>query len=175
MNRKKKTAGKLKKRSRRRKKTVVAVSGGFDPIHIGHVRMFEAAKALGDELVVIINNDNWLTAKKKYAFMPERERKEVIEALRPVDRVIISSHEPNPADMSVSSELRMLAPDIFANGGDRNEKDAANPASSLYRDITTCKEIGITMVFNVGRGGKVQSSSWLLAKYQQNKVRKGKK
>ena len=69
---------------------VVAVSGGFDPIHIGHVRMFERARALGDELVVILNNDNWLRAKKGFAFMPEKERKEVIEALRAVDRVVIT-------------------------------------------------------------------------------------
>ena len=66
----------------KKKPVVVAVSGGFDPIHIGHVRMFERAKALGDELVVILNNDNWLKKKKGFAFMPEKERKEVIEALR---------------------------------------------------------------------------------------------
>ena len=70
------------------KKVVVAVSGGFDPIHIGHVRMFERAKTLGDELVVILNNDNWLKKKKGFSFMPEKERKEVIEALRVVDRVV---------------------------------------------------------------------------------------
>ena len=70
------------------------MSGGFDPIHVGHVRMFQEAKKLGDELVVILNNDNWLKKKKGYAFMPEEERKEVIEGLRPVDRVIISGHKP---------------------------------------------------------------------------------
>lgn len=56
-------------------KRVVAVSGGFDPVHIGHVRMFNEARALGDELVVILNNDSWLTLKKGFAFMPEAERK----------------------------------------------------------------------------------------------------
>ena len=166
--------GKTSKRSgrARKKKVIVAVSGGFDPIHIGHVRMFEQAKSLGDELVVILNNDNWLVKKKGYAFMPEQERKEVIEALWPVDRVVISAHEPNPVDMSVSRDLRALAPHIFANGGDRNEADAANPASSLYRDINTCKEIGIEMVYNMGRGGKVQSSSWLLAKHKHKENKK---
>lgn len=61
----------------RKKKIVVAVSGGFDPVHIGHVRMFNEAKKLGHELVVILNNDNWLIAKKGYAFMPENERREI--------------------------------------------------------------------------------------------------
>jgi D-beta-D-heptose 7-phosphate kinase/D-beta-D-heptose 1-phosphate adenosyltransferase len=152
-------------RKSKRKKVVVAVSGGFDPIHIGHVRMFREAKKLGDELVVILNNDNWLLKKKRHVFMPEEERKEIIEALRPVDRVVLTKHKPNPDDMSVSRELRALRPDVFANGGDRNETDAANPASSLYKDINTCKKLKIRMIFNIGRGGKIQSSSWLLAKY----------
>jgi len=149
-----------RKRSRAsRTKIIVAVSGGFDPIHIGHVRMFERAKALGDELVVILNNDNWLVKKKGYAFMSEQERKEVIEALKPVDRVIISGHKPNPDDMSVAHELQILKPHVFANGGDRKQDNIP--------EIPVCEAIGCTMVFNVGRGGKVQSSSWLLAKYHE--------
>jgi cytidyltransferase-like protein len=142
----------------------VAVSGGFDPIHVGHVRLFNRAKQLGDKLVVIMNNDNWLRAKKKFVFMPEKERREVIEALKPVDKVVLSKHEKNPKDMSVSEMLKLIKPDIFANGGDRNEKDAANPNSSLYTDIQTCKRLGIKMIFNIGDGGKVQSSSWLIDK-----------
>ena len=88
---------------------VVAVSGGFDPIHIGHVRMFERAKALGDELVVIINNDHWLRQKKHHVFMDDVQRKEVIEALRAVDRVVITKHKSDaagPEEMSVSAILR---------------------------------------------------------------------
>lgn len=146
-------------------KITVAVSGGFDPLHIGHVRMFEAARELGDELVVILNNDHWLRKKKGQEFMPEAERKEILEALCPVDRVVLTAHGPDPDDMSVAAALRALKPDIFANGGDRNEADAANPASSLYKDLAACNELGIRMIFNVGRGGKVQSSSWLLKKH----------
>ena len=149
----------------KRKKIVVAVSGGFDPIHIGHVRLFEHARALGDTLVVILNNDNWLHKKKRHIFMPENERKEILATLRPVDRVVLTKHPKDPKDMSVSRELRALRPDIFANGGDRDKKNAADPTSPLYRDINTCKELGIRMAFNVGHGGKVQSSSWLLEKY----------
>jgi D-beta-D-heptose 7-phosphate kinase/D-beta-D-heptose 1-phosphate adenosyltransferase len=154
------------------KKVVVAVSGGFDPLHVGHVRMFEHARALGDELVVILNNDNWLRAKKGFAFMPEKERKEVIEALRAVDRVVITAHKPNDRDMSVSRALRAVRPHVFANGGDRNEANAADPQSSLYKDLGTCKALNIAMVFNVGKGGKIQSSSWLLKKHFERAAKK---
>ena len=167
---------KAKERSRKNsKKVVVAVSGGFDPIHIGHIRMFEKARALGDELVVILNNDNWLKKKKGSSFMPEKERKEVIEALRTVDRVVITKHKVNDKDMSVSHMLREIKPQIFANGGDRNEADAANPDSSLHKDMATCKQLGIEMIFNVGKGGKVQSSSWLLKKHFARAAKKKKR
>lgn len=153
-------------------KKVVAVSGGFDPVHIGHVRMFQEAKKLGDELIVILNNDNWLALKKGYSFMPEHERKEVIEAFEHVDRVVITGHDleaQGAKEMGVSKELELIKPDIFANGGDRNEKNAADPNSSLFWDIKTCERFGIKMVFNVGVGGKVQSSSWLIEKAKTKK------
>ena len=103
----------------KKSKKVVMVSGGFDPIHIGHIRMFEEAKKLGDELVVVVNNDNWLRYKKGYAFMPEEDRKEIIESLKSVDRVILTSHEPNTKDITACREPHLIRPDIFANGGDR--------------------------------------------------------
>ncbi len=152
----------------KRRPVVVAVSGGFDPIHVGHVRLFEEARKLGDVLVVILNNDNWLQKKKRHVFMPEAERKEIIAALKPVDRVLLTKHPENPKtphDMSVSRELKELKPDIFANGGDRDEKNASDPNSSLHADIQTCQTYGIKMIFNIGDGGKVQSSSWLLSNY----------
>src|SRR3989344_536591 len=92
----------------KKKKIVVAVSGGFDPIHVGHVRMFEQAKKLGDELVVILNNDNWLRKKKHVIFMEQKERKEIIEALKPVDRVVLTGHTENPTAMSVCAELKKI-------------------------------------------------------------------
>ncbi len=145
----------------------VAVSGGFDPVHIGHVQMMQEAKALGDRLVVILNNDSWLKKKKGFAFMNERERKAVLEAVRYVDEVIISSHPENPLDMSVSVELGQIKPDVFANGGDRNEANAADPNSSLYKDIKTCEKLGIKIVYNVGKAGKVQSSSDLVKRVRE--------
>ncbi len=142
------------KTPRKNRKVVVAVSGGFDPVHVGHVRMFEAARKLGDELVVILNNDNWLRKKKRHVFMPEAERKEVIAAFRAVDRVVLTSHDADPADMSVARDLERLKPDVFANGGDR--------FADNIPEVGVCKKLGCKMVFRVGRGGKVQSSSWLL-------------
>ena len=142
-----------------KKEIVVAVSGGFDPIHIGHVRLFSEAKKLGHKLVVILNNDHWLKKKKGYVFMPQKERKEVIEGLRAVDKVVLTSHGPNPEDMSVCRELKRLKPHIFANGGDRKKTNVP--------EVAVCREIGCEMVFNVGQGGKVQSSSWLIANYEK--------
>lgn len=158
-----------------KKKTVVAVSGGFDPLHIGHIRLFEAAKELGDELVVFLNNDAWLAVKKGHPFMPEQERKEILEALRPVDRVILTRHKAGDPERinhyarwyGQHELLREIKPDIFAQGGDRDAADAAGPDSPVYYELTTCKEIGCEMIFNVGHGGKVQSSSWLTDKVVQ--------
>ena len=145
-------------------KKVVAVSGGFDPVHVGHVRMFKRAKALGDYLVVILNNDNWLRHKKGAAFMPEAERKEIIEALASVDEVMLTFHLETVTDRSVCAELRALKPDIFANGGDRRNTEDIPEAA-------VCEELGIEMVFNVG-GDKVQSSSWLIDKTKANEAQK---
>ena len=133
----------------------MAVSGGFDPVHVGHIRLFEAAKKLGTELVVILNNDHWLKNKKTYVFMPQHERKEIIEAFRSVDRVVLSKHKPNPNDMSVARELLALRPDIFANGGDRK------PGNLRTEEGRMCVKIGCREVFNIG-GRKVQSSSKLI-------------
>lgn len=131
--------------------------------------MMKEAKALGDRLVVIINNDNWLMAKKGFVFMPEGERLEVIKAIRYVDDVVLSSHSKNPVDMSVSQDLEKLKPDIFANGGDRDEKNANDPNSTLYKDIKACEKIGAKIVYNVGHSGKIQSSSDLVKRIRELK------
>lgn len=134
---------------------VVAVSGGFDPVHVGHLRMFEHAKTMGDRLIVILNNDAWIRAKKGKAFMPEEERAEIIRGFRCVDEVFITLHEEYDADRSVCRALETLRPHIFANGGDRHPDGDPVPEAAL------CEKLGISMVYNVG-GEKVQSSSWLI-------------
>jgi len=145
---------------------IVVVSGGFDPIHKGHVRMMIEAERLGDKLIVILNSDKFLDEKKKDKggrFYPDiDEREEIVrwgigerygngnEAVRCID-----------TDMSVCKTLEMIRkrfPDdeiFFANGGDR--KDAAD-----ILEYQTCIDNNIKMVFNVG-GGKIQSSSWLIS------------
>jgi len=128
----------------------VAVSGGFDPVHIGHIRMFRDAARLG-KLAVILNTDDFLIRKKGYVFMPFEERKEVLESIKYVDRVVTSIDK----DDSVCKTLAMLKPDVFANGGDRRD-------TSEIRESEICEQLGIEMVFGIG-GSKVQSSSKLTA------------
>jgi len=139
-----------------KKQIVVAVSGGFDPLHAGHVRLFKDAKKLGDKLFIILNNDNWLMYKKGFVFMKEKERKEIIESLSSVDKVVLTSHSSNSKDISICKELKKIKPDIFANGGDRTKKNIP--------EVATCKKINCKMVFNIGHGGKIQSSSDLVKK-----------
>jgi cytidyltransferase-like protein len=143
---------KIARKAKEEKKRTTAVSGGFDPIHVGHIRLLKAARALGDRLVVILNNDNWLRMKKGFAFMPENERAEIIREFPFVDEVVITDHSENDQDRSVCRELNRVRPDIFANGGDRKEEIDIPEAS-------VCKRLGIEMVFSVGHGGKVSSSS----------------
>ncbi len=145
----------MPKKSKKQKK-IVMVSGGFDPVHVGHLDMFKEAKELGDELVVILNNDNWLKLKKGHAFMSEEDRREILESLKFVDRVVITSHKSNTKDISVCRELELLKPHIFANGGDRKEDNIP--------EYEVCKRLGIKMVFNVGKKGKIRSSSELVKK-----------
>lgn len=144
-------------------KVVVAVCGGFDPIHVGHIKHFRDAKKLGDILVVMLNTDDWLIKKKGYIFMKFEERKEIIESIRYVDKVtpVID------ANGSVAKTLEQLKPDIFAKGGDRTTDNI--PES----EINVCERLGIKIVFGVG-GGKVQSSSWLIDKMKRGEKRKSR-
>lgn len=155
------------KKGIRREGKVVAVSGGFDPVHIGHVRMFNEARALGDRLVVILNNDHWIRKKKGKAFMPDHERKEIIESFASVDEVFLTEHKANPSDMSVCDALKKVKPDVFANGGDRHAENVP--------EVAVCRDLNCEMVYSIGKGGKVQSSSWLLKSHEEfNKKRKVK-
>lgn len=129
---------------------VVAVSGFFDPLHVGHVEYFELASKLGDKLVVILNNDKQCFIKKGRAFMPEEEKKKIIEAIRYVDEVFLSVDE----DITVCKSLAAVKPDIFAKGGDRFADEI--PEAKI------CEELGILMVDGLGK--KIQSSSDLIKK-----------
>ena len=151
-----------KKINKKGQKKIVMISGGFDPIHIGHVRYIKEAKKLGDSLVIVLNNDNWLRMKKGKEFMGEIERKEILEAIAGVDKVIISGHVKNTKDKSVCEEIKKINPHIFANGGDRK------PDGDPVPEVAVCEELGIKMVYNVGHGGKVRSSSELVKNYSKH-------
>lgn len=142
----------------RLKKIVVATGGGFDPLHEGHIRLFKEAKQLGDVLVVILNSDEQLIKKKGKTFYPsENERKEIIESIKYVDKVIIDPGK----DVTCEEALKLIKPDILAKGGDR----VAGNMPEI--ELSVCKELGCKIVYNVG-GGKVQSSSWLLKRLKGN-------
>ncbi len=144
-----------------KKEKIVAISGGFDPVHVGHVRYIQEAKKLGDKLIVILNTDDFLTRKKGFVFMPFEERKEILENIKGVDEVIRCIDE----DQSVCKTLEMLKPDIFAKGGDRTIDNIP--------EVDVCKRNNIEMIFNVG-GGKAQSSSELVRKSQEKKEKNKK-
>lgn len=161
MNKNKKN--KNKRVSKNKNKKIVAVSGGFDPIHVRHAEMIEQASVLGDKLVVIVNNDNWLKKKKGYAFMPESERVKILKSIKGVDEVFLTEHEPDTNDMSICHALRKVRPHIFGKGGDR--------FIGNIPEVAVCEEINCQIVD--GLGDKIQSSSWLLKDYFE-KIKKKK-
>ena len=136
----------------------VVVSGGFDPVHVGHICLFNEARELGDHLTVILNTDNFLMQKKGYIFMPFNERKAVIENLRAVDSVVESIDEDNTVIETIKKLKKQDLIDIFANGGDRREEKE-------IPEFTVCKNLEIETVFNIG-GEKIQSSSALIKPFE---------
>ena len=126
---------------------VVAVSGYFDPIHVGHIEYLKLAKQLGDKLVVIVNNDFQARIKKGKSFMSERDRVEIVASLKCVDEVFLSIDR----DLSVCKSLEFIQPNIFANGGDRKLDEI--PETRIM------KKYGIKIVD--GLGIKIRSSSEL--------------
>tara|TARA_Y100000310_G_scaffold214958_1_gene215939 strand:- start:634 stop:1137 length:504 start_codon:yes stop_codon:yes gene_type:complete len=126
----------------------VMVSGGFDPIHVGHVRMILAAADLGN-VIVAVNSDNWLMRKKGYIFMPWEERAEILKAVKGVTDVVAVGD----SDGTVCEVLRRLKPDMFGNGGDRTNKNTP--------EMEVCEKLKIEMIWALG-GEKIQSSSDLV-------------
>ena len=123
----------------------VAVSGYFDPVHIGHLEYLKLAKKFGEKLIVIVNNNHQCVLKKGKAFMDEADRVEIVKCLKMVDEVFLSIDK----DKTVCASLEFLKPDIFANGGDRSTKEV--PETSI------CKKYNIEMID--GLGDKIRSSS----------------
>ena len=133
---------------------IVATSGYFDPLHVGHIEYLEMAKALGDKLVVIINNDAQTCLKKGKPFMLAQDRLRIVQSLRCVDEAFISIDD----DASVCKSLKACKPHIFANGGDRKEEEI--PEAKI------CRELNIEM--RDGLGEKIRSSSELIKNNNEN-------
>lgn len=130
---------------------IVLVCGGYDPLHIGHVRQIAGAAKLG-QVIVALNSDAWLQRKKGYIFMPWIERQEVLLALRGVTDVVSIDDE----DGSCAAAIYAIQPQIFAKGGDRTDLSTLPP-----QEIEACESIGCRIMFGVG-GAKIQSSSTLV-------------
>lgn len=140
---------------------IVVCTGGFDPVHSGHIKYLNAAKQLGDRLIVGINSDDWLTRKKGKAFMPFEERRMIVGSLKDVDATM-SFDDTDGSAISLLEELKNSYPYadlIFANGGDRN---VTNIPETVVKDVT--------FKFGVGGGDKSNSSSWILEEWKTPKT-----
>ena len=136
---------------------IIILSGGFDPIHIGHVRMFRAAKEMQSKVIVGVNSDEWLSRKKGQPFMKESERIEILNSSKYIDSVINFDDSDDTACNLIKKVIELYKNDnvkiFFGNGGDRTAETTP--------EIKYCKDNNIEMLWNLG-GGKIQSSSDLI-------------
>ena len=140
---------------------VVVVTGGFDPLHSGHIEYFTKAKELGDILLVGVNSDEWLSRKKGRAFMPIWERLEIVRNVKPVGHAFVFNDDDGSAIDAINFAKKMFprAEIIFANGGDRTADNI--PEMSVD---------GVTFEFGVGGDTKKNSSSWILDSWKVPKT-----
>ena len=146
-------------------KRIVLITGGFDPLHSGHIAYIKAARELGDSLIVGVNSDEWLRRKKGQEFMPWEERATIIAALHNVDRVINFDDSDNSAKDAIR-KVRTIHPTaqiIFANGGDRTKENI--PEMDLLEEM-----LHLDFVFAVGGEDKKNSSSWILQEWKAPKT-----
>ena len=146
-------------------KKIVLITGGFDPLHSGHIAYIKAARELGDSLIIGLNSDEWLRRKKGQEFMPWEERATIIAELQNVVRVINFDDSDNSAKDAIK-KVRALNPQaqiIFANGGDRTKENI--PEMELLQEM-----LHLDFVFGVGGEDKKNSSSWILQEWKAPKT-----
>ncbi len=143
----------------RKKPIVVAISGYFNPLHIGHLDMIFQAQKLGDKLIAIINNDYQVKLKGSVPFMSATDRLKIVQAIKGVDEVFLAIDQ----DYSVCRSLQKIKPDIFANGGDRkNVNDVP--------EYALCQKLNIKMVDGLGK--KIRASSKIIATAKKKRFAK---
>jgi D-beta-D-heptose 7-phosphate kinase/D-beta-D-heptose 1-phosphate adenosyltransferase len=143
---------------------IVVVSGGFDPVHKGHIRMFKGAKNLGHKVICGLNSDKWLVNKKGKSFMSFSERAEILESIKYIDDVMPFKDDVEGSAIELLIRVQSLYPDktiAFANGGDRLTDNT--PEKGF------CNAYNIEMLWNIG-GGKIQSSSDLIKAQEEFKI-----
>ena len=143
--------------------TVVLVTGGFDPLHSGHLAYLKAARKLGDKLIVGVNSDSWLERKKGKNFLPLAERFEIVSALKYADNCILFNDEDDTAIEAIRNVMMLFPFDriIFANGGDRKQGNVPEEDPSLF------PEREIIFQYGVGGADKKNSSSWILQRWEK--------
>ena len=147
---------------------VVLVTGGFDPLHSGHIAYFKAAKELGDHLIVGVNSNEWLTRKKGRPFMPFEERCAIIKELACVDEVIGFNDSDDTALNAIGQVLATKGSSwrvVFANGGDR--RMTTTPEYATYKDSKD-----VAFAFGIGGADKANSSSWILEEWKAPKTKR---
>ena len=136
---------------------VIILSGGFDPVHKGHIRMFREAANLGHQVIVGLNSDEWLTRKKGKPFMKWEERAEILESCKFVTQVLSMDDSDDTASDIIKQVANLYKNQdmniYFANGGDRKKGNVP--------ELDVCKDLNVVMLWGIG-GGKIQSSSWLI-------------
>ena len=138
-------------------KNVIIVSGGFDPVHKGHIRMFREAANLGHQVIIGLNSDEWLSRKKGKPFMKWEERAEILESCKFVTQVLSMDDSDDTATDIIKQVANLYKNQdmniYFANGGDRKKGNVP--------ELDVCKDLNVVMLWGIG-GGKIQSSSWLI-------------
>tara|TARA_E500000305_G_scaffold94339_1_gene83242 strand:- start:46 stop:525 length:480 start_codon:yes stop_codon:yes gene_type:complete len=137
-------------------KPTVMVSGGFDPVHVGHIRMILDASQYGD-VIVIANTDHWLHRKKGFVFMEWERRAEILNAIKGV--ILVDSVDDS--DGTVCEAIERLRPTYFANGGDRGKKNTP--------EIALCEKLGVELLWGIGGDYKADASSDLVDRFRKHR------